>query len=770
VHWENSATLRVGFSLSPGQVGGSGSSGPARWYAYQGGAPMKFFKFSIVFVALLVCKAALAQSSPGLTYGQVPTAAQWNSYFASKQDALNFTPLNIAGGTMLGKLNIMPARATSAGINLGQGVAPTSPMNGDLYQTSLGVFAEVNGAPVGPFIGAPAIGGPILLESFSPPHGGADATTALNAALNQCSVQGGGTVQIGPYAYWFTSANITVPEHCEVKGGFVGASATKDGGNFLTAPYTFVIAPSFTITPLRNSAVHGVAIVASTLPSVYPTTLQGVATAVQNFSGTAMTIGNSTYDATDVDIRDVFIIGFNQCISQNNADRARGLNVFGDCTNGLSINDSNDTSRWNNTHFWPFYNQANNVSFYISTKTVSNAASLGGLIEITTSTPHGFATGNSIIVSGVGGVPAADIVAPITVVDATHFTLNGSTFSGAYTSGGQAVLDTFQRTGIGEQVTNSAFVVLEGNFVFGYQTGFHFGTGSVWVDCTDCGVDAQINDLNPTSIGYLFDGNAAATDVYGGYISSVQIPIDITSTACGAQIFTGVSIGAGNVGLNGIQVSGGGCLEIIGGSLTTAGVGLGAPIYVADSAQSLVMRGVYNFGQVPITYQSAADAAKVSVIDPFGNLFPQLNISGSLSYQLQINNSTAAALPALLQIRDLHGSQQAITGFFDGSNEKWVVGKQTDDTFFMFDVAHSNDFLKVDLSGNTTLGEDGQMTLPAAGGSVLAGPVVLSALSTAGVVVNATGGALSSDTAGVACSGTPTSSFTTDVHGIVTHC
>lgn len=33
--------------------------------------------------------AAHAQSSPGLTYGQVPTAAQWNSYFAAKQD---YTP------------------------------------------------------------------------------------------------------------------------------------------------------------------------------------------------------------------------------------------------------------------------------------------------------------------------------------------------------------------------------------------------------------------------------------------------------------------------------------------------------------------------------------------------------------------------------------------------------------------------------------------------------------------------------------------------------
>lgn len=44
--------------------------------------------------ALLWVSGALAQSSPGLVTGQVPTAAQWNSYFAAKQDYLGFTPLN----------------------------------------------------------------------------------------------------------------------------------------------------------------------------------------------------------------------------------------------------------------------------------------------------------------------------------------------------------------------------------------------------------------------------------------------------------------------------------------------------------------------------------------------------------------------------------------------------------------------------------------------------------------------------------------------------
>jgi len=40
----------------------------------------------LLALALLWPAAALAQSNPGLVQGQVPTAGQWNSYFAAKAD------------------------------------------------------------------------------------------------------------------------------------------------------------------------------------------------------------------------------------------------------------------------------------------------------------------------------------------------------------------------------------------------------------------------------------------------------------------------------------------------------------------------------------------------------------------------------------------------------------------------------------------------------------------------------------------------------------
>jgi hypothetical protein len=60
-----------------------------------------------------------------------------------------------------------------------------------------------------------------------------------------------------------------------------------------------------------------------------------------------------------------------------------------------------------------------------------------GLIKVT-SNGHGLATGRTVYISGVLGTTEANSVSPqtITVVDANNFTLDGSTFANAYTSGG----------------------------------------------------------------------------------------------------------------------------------------------------------------------------------------------------------------------------------------------------------------------------------------------------------------------------------------------
>lgn len=71
----------------------------------------------------------------------------------------------------------------------------------------------------------------------------------------------------------------------------------------------------------------------------------------------------------------------------------------------------------------------------LSALTVSTAAALGGLVEITTSAAHGLSTGWTVTISGIVGTTEANGTHPVTVVDSTHFTIP-VTFVNAYVSGG----------------------------------------------------------------------------------------------------------------------------------------------------------------------------------------------------------------------------------------------------------------------------------------------------------------------------------------------
>ncbi len=59
--------------------------------------------------------------------------------------------LNLAGGTLTGKLNTIASSTSAAGLKLPPGEAPASPSNGDIWTTAAGVYARIDGSNVGPF-------------------------------------------------------------------------------------------------------------------------------------------------------------------------------------------------------------------------------------------------------------------------------------------------------------------------------------------------------------------------------------------------------------------------------------------------------------------------------------------------------------------------------------------------------------------------------------------------------------------------------------------
>lgn len=80
----------------------------------------------------------------------------------------------------------------------------------------------------------------------------------------------------------------------------------------------------------------------------------------------------------------------------------------------------------------------NAVNFRFVTGAVNNG---NGEIRLTIGNTNGFITGQGVIANSIGGVSAANGNWYITVVNQTQIDLNGSTFSGSFTSGGYVIND-----------------------------------------------------------------------------------------------------------------------------------------------------------------------------------------------------------------------------------------------------------------------------------------------------------------------------------------
>jgi len=106
---------------------------------------------------------------------------------------------------------------------------------------------------------------------------------------------------------------------------------------------------------------------------------------------------------------------------------------------GRACNDNYDICRKAvlRMHPWNFAT----VRVRITGKSISAIVDNGsGLIKVTTSSAHGLTTGNYVTIEGVVGTVEANQTAYVTVINSTSFTLDDSTFSNTYVSGGVVAL------------------------------------------------------------------------------------------------------------------------------------------------------------------------------------------------------------------------------------------------------------------------------------------------------------------------------------------
>ena len=124
----------------------------------------------------------------------------------------------IAAAIYTGKQTYAAGTTGSASANIPAGVAPSAPVNGDVWSTSTGIQARINGATQGPFVGTIATTGPLTGGANGPTVTLACATCATTTnggpltATGPLTISAGGLIALGvqPMPIVFIADNSTV--------------------------------------------------------------------------------------------------------------------------------------------------------------------------------------------------------------------------------------------------------------------------------------------------------------------------------------------------------------------------------------------------------------------------------------------------------------------------------------------------------------------------------------------------------------------------------
>jgi len=186
-----------------------------------------------------------------------------------------------------GKVSTIPSDATNgAGFNIAHGAAPTTPVNGDIWTTTAGIFARINaGTKQLMNLGdTQTVSGNITFSNGTQTLGNSSSTTTINVGSGATVGASTKTINLGTGGASGSTTNITV-------GPVLGASTTSIGNT--TAASTINLATGATLTATTkavNIGTNGVAgsttnITIGSTTGTSTTTLQGITNGVTQTAG-----------------------------------------------------------------------------------------------------------------------------------------------------------------------------------------------------------------------------------------------------------------------------------------------------------------------------------------------------------------------------------------------------------------------------------------------------------------------------------------------------
>ncbi len=199
-----------------------------------------------------------------------------------------------------GKVNTIPSVTGSAGFNVPHGTAPTSPVNGDIWTTTSGFFARVNGsslqmASLGgtqTFNGANTFNSNVSIFGLTTNLGAATGTTTVSLGAGATTSGSTKTVNIGTASLAASTTSITVGSTAgtsttTLQGSTVGVTLAADTNTTGLATTAFVVGQAGSATPLVDgTAAVGTSLRYARQDHVHPTDTSRAALASPTFTGT----------------------------------------------------------------------------------------------------------------------------------------------------------------------------------------------------------------------------------------------------------------------------------------------------------------------------------------------------------------------------------------------------------------------------------------------------------------------------------------------------